>query len=257
MEIQTAVSLWNYNHYHPVPDLEEILSVLRKHHFGVELWDSWQKDTDLYHPGQRDKLAFALQGMPVSLHSAIGARGREVHRQQIDTAAALGSEILVVHTDNLYAPNRDQVDYALAAELVEYAGDRGVHLALENGQLPVLRETLDRVEGLKICLDVGHVYLVREGMAEFLDTFGKEIVHLHLQEILSEPEQKWVGEAGIILDHYTPGTGGIPAHEWNLLFRRLKDLEYRGMAVFEIQPRRPLQTGHLARLFLDSILREG
>jgi sugar phosphate isomerase/epimerase len=147
--------------------------------------------------------------------------------------------------------NTKQLDIPLGQYVVEYAHSLGLHVALENGQLPFLKEAVDQVPGLEICLDIGHVYLVDESMQAFLDTFKSKIIHLHIQETLSQPERFLVGEDGIIVDHYTPGTGGIPKEDWSLLFDTLDEINFDGMAVFEIQPRKPLQTAFLGKKFME------
>ncbi len=135
-----------------------------------------------------------------------------------------------------------------------YASEKGVKLALENTKPWKLRDiagAIDNVEGLGICLDVGHVYLREEPMREFLNALKERITHLHLQEIYSELE------SGLPLtgpDHYIPGTGGIPREDWELLFATLREIDFQGMGVFEIRPRNPLQTALLARDFVQGLI---
>jgi sugar phosphate isomerase/epimerase len=249
-----AISLWNYIHYKNIPDLKEILAGLRRFGYGVELWNSRIVDLDLFDPEVRKNLGSWLDGMPVSLHTDIGFNSRDFHARQIEAAADLGAPVLVLHSDNLYIDNTKQLDVDLAKYVVEYASSRGIRIALENGQLPFLADAIERVPGLDICLDVGHVYLTDEPMSAFLDALKDRIIHLHIQEILSGPEKMLLNEGGIIIDHYTPGTGGIPEEDWLLLFETLKGVNYQGMAVFEIQPRKPLQTAALGKLFVNGFL---
>ena len=252
MDLQPAVSLWNYNHFYPVPELDEILSYLRAHGLGVELWNDWLGGENLYSPTRQRWIQRILEGMPVSLHAAIGDSGRDSLYRQVDAAAVFGARVLVIHADNLRTGSEPALDYGLGRDLVARGADRRVQIALENGQLPILERALAQVQGLKICLDTGHVYLTEHSMADFLAAFRDHIVHLHLQDVLSSPEEELLGEAGIIRDHYTPGTGGIPGEDWELLFETLQRQNFQGMGVFEVQPRHPLQT---ARLGLDYLQR--
>jgi sugar phosphate isomerase/epimerase len=254
LKIQPAVSLWNYTHYHHSFSLEEVLTQLQKHEYGVELWNSWTNDRDLFQPSSRERLKQALVDMPVSLHSQIGLQDWDSHQRQVDTAAEMGARVIVVHADNFFYDHRKELNLALMKRVVDYAEAREVLIALENGQLPILKQALQEVEGLKICLDTGHVYLTDDPMSAFLEELAPHVAHLHVQEILTAPERRLVGEAGIILDHYTPGTGGIPAEDWQLLFGTLREEGFRGMAVFEIQPRRPLQTALLAERFVNQLI---
>ena len=98
------------------------------------------------------------------------------------------------------------------------------------------------------------MYLTNNPLEEFLNALKNEIVHLHIQEILSPFETELLKEEGIIIDHYTPGTGGIPGRDWQLLFDTLEEVNYAGLAVFEIQPRNPLQTALLGKRFMEELL---
>ena len=86
-----------------------------------------------------------------------------------------------------------------------------------------------------------------------MPTLKDNIIHLHFQEILSDPELELLGKENIILDHYTPGTGGIPLEDWVLLKSTLDQIDFQGMAVFEIQPRNPLQTALLGKIFFEEL----
>jgi len=195
----------------------------------------------------------ALGSMPVSLHSAI-VRGLPEQLAQVDAAHELGANVLVVHSDEFFAGGQGQLDVGLCREVVAYAAQRGVRIALENGQLPFLEQALAAVDGLRICLDVGHVYLTSEPMQAFLSALKTRIIHLHLQDILT-PAEVDLPNSG--KDHYTPGTGGIPAKDWQLLVATLREIDFDGTAVFEIRPRNPYQTAYLGRRFFDGLLGVG
>ena len=250
MKLQYAISLWNYSHYPGTGTLEQELGRIRELGYGVELWAQWQSGPSLYEKSERARLKAALGGMPVSLHSAI-VRSFDEQRAQIDAAQDLGAGVLVVHSDEFYAGDGRELDATLCRDEVAYAGERGVCIALENGQLPFLEQALAAVEDLRICLDVGHVYLTDATMQAFLDGLKGRIVHLHLQDILTPAE---VGLPGAGMDHYTPGTGGISLEDWHLLAATLQELDFDGTAVFEIRPRNPYQTASLGRRFFDGLL---
>ncbi len=139
----------------------------------------------------------------------------------------------------------------LASDAVAYAADHDVRLALENGQLSFLVDAIENVEGLGICLDVGHVYFTPNPMSEFLEILKDRIIHLHIQDILPKTEDSLPRTAR---DHYTPGTGGVPAADWELLAETLKEVDFQGTAVFEILPRNPLQTALWGVNFMQKLL---
>jgi sugar phosphate isomerase/epimerase len=250
MKLQYAISLWNYSHYPGTGTLEQELGTIRELGYGVELWAQWQNGPSLYEKAERARLKAALGGMPVSLHSAI-VRSFDEQQAQIDAAHDLGAGVLVVHSDEFYAGDSRELDVTLCRDVVAYAGERGVCIALENGQLPFLEQALAVVEDLRICLDVGHVYLTGDTMPAFLAELKGRIVHLHLQDILTPAE---LGLPGAGMDHYTPGTGGIPLEDWHLLAATLDEIDFDGTAVFEIRPRNPYQTASLGRRFFDGLL---
>lgn len=257
MQIQYAVSLWNYYHYSELPEIGEIADVLQQNDLGLELWNEPYGKWDLLNGDVRQEVKALLANLPISYHTDIGQSSKDFHLAQIEVASELGAEVLVLHSDNLYLPGTKDLDIGLASYVVEQAEAHGIIPALENGQLPFLVKAIDRVPGLMICLDVGHVYLVDEPMSAFLDQLGERIAHLHLQETLSPVEMDLLGQSGIILDHYIPGTGGIPAEDWALLSGFLTESDYTGMAVFEIQPRKPLQTAVLGRNFFERMVGAG
>lgn len=249
MKIQYAISLWNYSHYAEPGTLEQELRRIRELGYGVEMWAQWHHGPSLYAESERARLVAALGGMPVSLHSAI-VRGFEQQRVQVDAAHDLGAGVLVVHSDEFYAGEGRRLDVPLCRDVVAYAQERGVCIALENGQLPFLEQAIAAVEGLQICLDVGHVYLTDQPMRAFLEALKEHIVHLHLQDVLSPAEK---GLPGTGMDHYTPGTGGIPVEDWHLLAATLREIDFDGLAVFEIRPRNPYQTAGLGKCFFDGL----
>lgn len=260
MRIQYAISLWNFSHYpsqqaegSDLAGLGRELERIRNQGWGVELWGRWREIPNLYAPALRGPLLAALAGMPTSLHSRLVHSFAE-QQAQVDAAHDLGARILVVHSDEFQRNEGRRLNVPLLRDLVSYAAERGVRIALENGQLAFLQDALAAVDGLKICLDIGHVYLVPEPLQGFLTSLGGYLVHLHLQDVLA-PAEVNLPNAG--RDHYLLGTGGIPSDDWALLVATLRQIDYDGMAVFELQPRTPYQMAGLGVDFFDGLLAAG
>jgi sugar phosphate isomerase/epimerase len=91
-------------------------------------------------------------------------------------------------------------------------------------------------------------------MTAYLSALKTRIVHVHLQDILT-PVEAGLPSSG--RDHYTPGTGGMPVEDWQLLVATLGEIDFEGTAVFEIRPRNPYQTAYQGRCFFDSLLGVG
>jgi len=243
MNIDYRISLWNYVHFASGPSLEDAIAEIRSLGYGAELWDRWRGEQGLFSPAQRDRVKGLVEGMNVSMHT-IMPRGRpmtwEENCEQIDTAACVGADTIVAHVTStgIGAPSPD---YALLRNVVAYAGDRGVTIAVENGDAHAIERALPEVAGLKTCLDTGHVYNDGFTMPECLRIMGDRLVHMHLQDRLTH------------LDHYIPGTGIIPDGDWRLLFTHLKNTDFQGAGVFELRPRRPDVSAREGRAFVESI----
>ena len=253
MNITYSISQWNYFHYSSQASLERVIEAVRRQGYGFELWGSWGDETDLYDELGRKRLAGPLAGMAVSMHTrGGGARNFDNHVKQIDTAAHLGAKVVVLHPDDFAADPLNGPDADIIGRVVEYAQRKGVKLALENGPFEFLSAAFDICPALGFCLDVGHVYFHRQSMREHLEAFKGRLVHLHIQDIVA-PEEAVI--PSVFSDHYVPGTGGIPADDWRLVAETLREINYSGIAVFEIKPRNPLQTAFHGTRFFEGFLR--
>jgi len=237
MQLNYRISMWNYTHYSRRMGLEEMVREIADAGYGIELWPAWREDGDLHNPVYRDRLKLLLSDIESSWHTG-AVNDFEGNKTQVDTAAAVGSDVVVVHPGTIQVDG-DTPDYGLARGVVDYAKEQNVTIALENGPLDVLTRALEQVDGLAICIDTGHIYFTEQPMEAYLDALKHRLVHLHVQE------------AEASSDHYVPGTGVIPKDDWNLFLQTLEEIQFSGAAVFEIRPRTPLQTAEAAIAFLE------
>lgn len=257
MRIQYAMSMWNFTHYADNISLERLAALIREMGWGVEFWVHWQDEHCLFDEMGRKRLKAATEGMPLSLHGA-GEPAWEHHKMQIDAAAFCDARLIVVHAVHFMPPGSakgdiQKVDVDLIERTVEYAQSKGVMICLENTayELAPFVSIFEKVKGLKFCLDTGHVYNSPHSMAEILDALGPRLVHLHLEDIILPAED------GIPLaknGHFTPGTGGIPLDDWQLLRSTLMEVDYDGIGVFEIRPRNPFQTVKMGEDFFENLM---
>ena len=269
-----SVSLWNYRQYANVPSLERIIASLREQDYGIEIWPSFGDERDLLDEVGRKRVRDALEGMTCSLH-ATNENTFDGHRKQIEAAADFGARVIVMHSQAFLTRDRadfevqqrgggassldvqlgrkpSDFDVQLARKTVVYAAEHGIRIALENGidtpPFPILVNAIEQVEGLCICLDTGHLYRlwdkdpVRDPMRKILDALKGRIVHLHLHDSDSET---------IDDDHFPLGVGKILDKDWELLATTLEEIDFQGMAVFEIAPTSPLPIADLGRAFLQ------
>lgn len=242
MELNYRISMWNYFHYHQPGSLERVIGGIRDAGYGIEIWPGWFDENNIFDPIYRRRLKMLIGDMPSSIHSG-GPDTIEHHTLQIDTAADTDSDIIVVHPDHMKL-KAGETDFEFAQEVLDLAGEQGIILALENGSLATLTTALENLKGLKICLDVGHVYFTPDPMKAFVDALKHEICHLHIQDTLGK------------IDHYVPGTGIIPVSDWNFVFDSLEALNFNGAAVLEIRPRQPLQHAEQTMAFFDRLFDE-
>ncbi len=259
MKMAYGMSLWNYWHYVYVGSQEEATREITRFGFGVEAW---------YDPNMSDELAAALrEADEVSVH-ATGAwmkewaaeRGKtlqDAFQMELDDCAAFGCRTIVLHASQI-ARGECELDVELAQFVVDYGREVGITVALENtleeqGLSPDWEaDAIARVDGLKICLDTGHVYWTAHPLAHYLDLYKDHLVHMHVQDIVTPAEQATVEVYGI--DHLQPGSGGISEADWRLLLATLDEINFDGVAIFELRPRHPLQLGVQARNYFESLM---
>jgi sugar phosphate isomerase/epimerase len=240
MEMHYRVSLWNYLFYHRPGSLERVVEDVRDAGYGVELFPRWFDEDNLYDPVYRERLRMLVGDMPSSLHGG-GPDTMEQHQLQIETAADTESDVIVVHTSHMRLEGQEP-EFTFAQNVLDLANERGVTIALETGALSILERALRNLNGLRICLDTGHVYHHPEPMQAFVDALRKDICHLHIEDSLGETE------------HYAPGTGIIPIDDWRYLLEKLDETGFNGASVLEIRPRKPLQHAEATKVFFEELV---
>jgi sugar phosphate isomerase/epimerase len=259
MKLTYGMSLWNYWHYVYVGSQEKAVEDISQFGFAVEAW---------YDPNMSPELAAALsKAGTVSVHATgawmkdwaaeSGKTLQDAFQMELDDCAAFGCQTIVLHGSQI-SRGDNVLDVDLAQFVVDYGREVGITVALENtleeqGLSPAWEAAaIGRVDGLKICLDTGHVYWTDHSLADYLDLYKHHLVHLHVQDIVTPAEQETVAIYGI--DHLQPGSGGISRDDWQLLLATLEEINFTGLAIFELRPRHPLQLGVLARNYFESLM---
>ena len=260
-----CVSTWNW--LRPMGAEARLLPMLEEAAaggFGVELWLDWTPEPERFERGSWPGLKRACLGAPgLSLHSRLIHRfDLDTIKEEIDLAAFLGADPLVVHPRSLGLESgtwdacRQRAIGSSELEaiggILSYARERSVRLALENGAMDVLQAVADAFpadeaggpeSSLGICIDVGHANLHRDLFANpaaaYLRAFGDRLVHLHVSD-----------NSGAGDEHLVPGTGNI---DWRSVAAALRRIPYRGKIVLELAEAGPAGTARRAAGFLDSI----
>lgn len=254
-----GISTWNFlKTYGEKADLYTAVEKIRRENFGLELWLDWYVAPELIERKRWDHLKrICLNNVGLSLHSRLNRFfDIRILKEEIELCRFLEGDIVVVHPRSL-GLEMETLDYSAPVELLErdidrvveivgYAEEKGVCLALENGPFTVLKRVRDRIraEGLGrnlgICLDTGHANLHRKYhpalLEDFFEEFSDDLLHLHISDNL-----------GDIDEHTSPGKGNI---DWFVVISRLVNLKLKGQIVFEMNTSDPLVSAKNARDFL-------
>jgi D-psicose/D-tagatose/L-ribulose 3-epimerase len=153
----------------------------------------------------------------------------------VDVAAAVGSPHVAgpmfsaTGRAELLEPGERQARWRNAVEslrtVADYAGDRGVRLAIE----PLNRFETDMVntveQGLNLCDDIG-----RENVGLLVDTFHMNIEEKDIAGAVRSAGSRIFHVQVSENDRGTPGSGHVP---WDSFFDSLKDIDYSGQIVVE------------------------
>lgn len=241
-----SVSTWNW--LKPLGDAARLIPALEEAAaggFGAELWLDWTAEPGLFERARWPELQRACRAAAgLSLHSRLIHRfDLDTIREEIDLAAFLGADPLVVHPRSLgleagtwdaeLSTPLDAAALERIGSILAYARPRSVRLALENGALDLLAAVAQAFpaggrdgvgSSLGICIDVGHANLHRarygDAAGQFLRAFADRLIHLHVSDNDGTADQ-----------HLVPGTGTI---DWPSVADTLRRIRYRGSTVLEL-----------------------
>lgn len=157
-------------------------------------------------PGIGEELADAAQkiadaGLLVTYatHATLfdrSADGQQQLRQDIDAAAALGSPIVRFFPGPVPDADDDPA-WEVARDVVDYAGEQGVVIALENyartpgGTLAEIQAVLDRLASLSLRtnLDIGNYPNHGQDVVAAIDALAEQIVSSHVKDKAADPSE--------------------------------------------------------------------
>ena len=250
--LNLSVSTWNYISQAQDADLSDVIREIKQDGFGIELWMSWTPNREQFNQENLPAIKKQLEGFGcVTVHASNASM-----RQNIDVAAYLGAEVVVVHANYLGLPtanNQPIEGWGQAEKVAAYAKDKGVILALENGPLAVMRQAVDRLH-IGICVDVGHAHLDQAGagsepVIRFLTEFAEDLAVIHIHDNHSATPGQPFRVAGKSIDeHLKPGDGTI---HWARVFEHIRSIRFDGPCVLELKTSHARQAAMRAREFLN------
>lgn len=122
------------------------------------------------------------------------AQGQQQLCQDIETAATLGAE-LVRFFPGLVPEVDDDPAWMVAKEIVDYAAERGIIIALENyartpgGTLAEIQNVLTRLESPALCtnLDIGNYPNHGQDVVAAIDSLADKIIASHVKDKTANP----------------------------------------------------------------------
>jgi len=161
-------------------------------------------------PGEVDRVKDAVEtlGLATSVHAPFsdlniaslnpGIREISIEKVEkaVEAAAVLGAGPVTLHAGRsspvgLFHPEKvRQTNIESLKRLVEFAGERGVELCVENSprfpgvlasSIQEIEETLDAVPGLGLTLDIGHANTCG-ALRDFLRDLSGRIGHMHVHD---------------------------------------------------------------------------
>ena len=237
-----SVSTWSYLvTYRAKADLTSAIEQIKADGFGIELWAKWGACPEEFDRERWPALKEMLGGCArVSVH----AGEKDNILQDIELAAYMNAEVLVVHGSNLGLPvaNDEPVEgWNKAEEVAAYARERDVAVAFENGPPAVMREAVKRL-GLGVCIDIGHAYLGQPDPRDrpalaLLEEFGDSIIELHLADNHTVTDE-----------HLMPGDG---VADWPGICEWIHRTEFAGPCVLELDTPDPRESALITRRFIE------
>jgi len=173
----------------------------------------------------------------------------EDHKKLIQIGTEIGIKVFVVHPSNEVLGDRTEsmsICKRSLAELAEYADERGAVIAVENMTHQCLGNTIAEFEELvlsdprlRVCFDTNH--LLHESPGEFIRTFGKRIVTMHISDCNLEVEQ-----------HSMPGEGKVRFPE---ILEALGEVGYCGPWLYEVSYKCPRPENDKCGLTCESFVK--
>ncbi len=233
-------------------NIEDCIALALEFDLGIEIMNfavpdvldgSWQHDLATYRtilrpvPGPITLHGPFMDMVSGSPDSRINQVTKERYQQTIHIASELGVPLVVFHANFIgalqnpsYRIGWHERNVLFWTEMADYAGSRGVVIALENMwefEPAIIADLLKAVDHphLKACLDIGHTVIFGQAhfrLQDWLDTLEPWLVHIHANN-----------NNGVLDEHY----GFDWEHgvlDYHTVLEQLRSLENRLNVVLEM-----------------------
>lgn len=185
-----------------------------------------------------------------SLHRELRENAINLYTELIAKAGDIGIDKFILHPSG--EPIKDEereerIKYSMQSldQLAEIAHRNGAVIAVEDLPRSCLGNTAEEVhrliganDKLRVCFDTNH--LLTDTNLNFIRTLSEKIITVHVSDYDFVDEKHWL-----------PGEGKV---DWNELFSALKDVNYKGVWMYEIGLTPPKTLARSRNLTFDDFL---
>ena len=185
-----------------------------------------------------------------SLHRELRENAINLYTELIAKAGDIGIDKFILHPSG--EPIKDEereerIKYSMQSldRLAEIAHRHGAVIAVEDLPRSCLGNTAEEVhrliganDKLRVCFDTNH--LLTDTNLNFIRTLSEKIITVHVSDYDFVDEKHWL-----------PGEGKV---DWNELFSALKDVNYKGVWMYEIGLTPPKTLARSRNLTFDDFL---
>jgi len=158
-------------------------------------------------------------------------------KQSIDRAAENGVPVVVIHVSSGWnAPQVNDLGLARYDEIILYAKEKGVTIALENlrmlGNLACMIDRYDKLDNVKFCYDCGHEHCYTKTV-RWMDIFTTNVCCTHIHDNPGRPAEDRTSDFDW---HMLPFDGSC---DYGLMMKELNKYGYDGPLSLEVSQNRP------------------
>lgn len=152
-------------------------------------------------------------------------------KNTVDVAAENGVKTVVIHVSHRWkAPEINEIGIARFDEIIFYAAERNVNIAIENvysiGNVAYFGDRYKNISNVGFCYDCGHEHCFTKTVS-WLDVFPNNTLTVHINDNLGRGDKK----EGNNDMHQLPFDGDI---DYTAMMKKLNRNKYEGALILEV-----------------------